>query len=147
MSAMQILQHPISRTELTDIARNTFGDMVKAVADVKKGLLALDADLHADLEQMLLEEGSAQENLWGFNLWVEEEAGKESRAQSAFARFQELIDLTIRYGRMGESKSARSAMWKELCRFRELYCAAFQEHNLPELVAANRYLDQFASIR
>ncbi|MCR4569974.1 MAG: DUF5674 family protein [Bacteroidales bacterium] len=70
---MQILQHPISRTELTDIAQNTFGDMVKAVADVKKGLLALDADLHADLEQMLLEEGSAQENLWGFNLWVEEE--------------------------------------------------------------------------
>lgn len=29
-------------------------------------------------------------------------SGKESRAQSSFARFQELIDLTIRYGRMGE---------------------------------------------
>jgi len=75
------------------------------------------------------------------------EAGKESRAMSAFVRFQELIDLTIRYGRSGESKRARSAMWEELCRFRELYCAAFEKRNLPELAAANRYLDQFASIR
>ena len=75
------------------------------------------------------------------------EARKESRAQSAFARFQELMDLTIRYGRLQESKSSRSAMWEELCRFRELYCAAFQERNLPELAAANRYLDQFASIQ
>ena len=75
------------------------------------------------------------------------EAGKESRAISAFARFQELIDLTIRYGREGQPASARSAMWEELCRFRELYCAAFEERNLPELAAANRYLDQFACIK
>ena len=75
------------------------------------------------------------------------EEGKENRAQSAFARFQELIDLTIRYGRAGQPASARSAMWEELCRFRELYCAAFLERNLPELAAANRYLDHFASGR
>ena len=70
---MQILQQPITRAELKVLAQNTFGDMVKAVADVQKGLLALDADLHADLEHMLLEDGSTQENLWGFNLWVDEE--------------------------------------------------------------------------
>lgn len=75
------------------------------------------------------------------------EAGKENRAMSAFVRFQELIDLTIMYGRKDEGKSARGAMWKELCRFRELYCASFEERNLTELAAANRYLDQFASIR
>lgn len=75
------------------------------------------------------------------------EAGKENRAISAFVRFQELIDLTIRYGRIGESADARNAMWEELCRFRELYCAAFEERNLPELVAANRYLDLFAAKR
>ena len=74
------------------------------------------------------------------------ETGKENRAESAFDRFQELIDLTIRYGRLHEGKSARSAMWEELCRFRELYCAAFLERNLQELAAANRYLDQFALI-
>ena len=50
--------------------------MIKCVADIRLDLLALDADLHADLEQMLIKNGSAQENLWGFNLWVEE-AGED----------------------------------------------------------------------
>ena len=70
---MKILRQPVSKAELTDIAQNKFGDMVKAVADVKRGLLAVDAELHADLERLLLEEGAALEDLWGFNLWVEEE--------------------------------------------------------------------------
>lgn len=74
-------------------------------------------------------------------------AGNESRAESAFARFQELIDLTIKFGRLNESPASRCAMWEELCRFRELYCAAFLERNLPELEAANKYLDLFAIIR
>ena len=69
---MLILQQPVSREELRKIAGNTFGDMVKAVADIRRGLLALDADLHADLERLLLEDGSAGEDLWGFNLWVDE---------------------------------------------------------------------------
>ena len=71
--AMQILQQPISRKELRLLAENTFGDMIKCVADVSEGLLALDAELHADLERLLLENGSAQENLWGFNLYPDEE--------------------------------------------------------------------------
>ena len=83
---MQILQHPISRTELESIAGNTFGDMVKAVADVERGIMAIDADLHADLERMLLEDGSTPENLWGFNLWVAEE-GED------FIEFESLINI------------------------------------------------------
>ena len=72
------------------------------------------------------------------------EAGKESRAESAFARFQELMDLTIRYGRAGQPASARSAMWEELCRFRELFCAAFLSRDLADLASLNKYLDRFA---
>ena len=71
--AMQILQKSITRAELAALAENTFGDMIKCVADVKLGLLALDAELHADLERLLLENGSAGEDLWGFNLYPEEE--------------------------------------------------------------------------
>jgi len=55
---MQILQKPISREELKRIAKNTFGDMVKCVADVRLNLLAIDADL----EVLLLDNGSAQED-------------------------------------------------------------------------------------
>ena len=83
---MQILQQPISRAKLRTLAQNTFGDMIKCVADIRLDLLALDADLHADLEQMLLKNGSAQENLWGFNLWVEE-AGED------FIEYDSLINI------------------------------------------------------
>ena len=74
------------------------------------------------------------------------EAGKEARAESAFARFQELVDLTIMYGRSDASPMLRSAMLEELCRFRELYCKAFLERDLTELAAFNRYLDHFAQV-
>ena len=69
---MIILERPISRAELKVYAANTFGDMIKCVADVDKGLLAIDADLHADLERLLLENGSQQTSLWGFNLYPDE---------------------------------------------------------------------------
>ena len=74
---MQILQEPITRIVLKELAQNTFGEMIKCVADVRRCLLAIDADLHADLERLLLEDGSSEEDLWGFNLWVEEE-GEDS---------------------------------------------------------------------
>ncbi len=59
-----------------DLARSEVvfdGPMVKGVVDVERGLLAVDADLHADLEKLLLENGSNQEDLWGINLWFEDE--------------------------------------------------------------------------
>lgn len=83
---MQILHQPISREDLRRLAGNTFVDMIKCVADVRRGLLALDANLHADLERLLLENGSAQEDLWGFNLWVEEEGDD-------FIEFDSLINI------------------------------------------------------
>lgn len=83
---MLILNQPISRDELKSIAANTFGDMVKAVADVRRGLIAIDADLHADLERYLLENGSMLQDLWGFNLWVDEQ-GED------FIEFDSLINI------------------------------------------------------
>lgn len=44
---------------------------MKGVADVTRRILAIDAELHADLEQMLLREGSKQTDLWGINLWCD----------------------------------------------------------------------------
>ena len=60
---MQILQQAISIAELKELAQNTFGDMIKCVADAKRGLLAIDANLHADLERLLLEDGSASQGI------------------------------------------------------------------------------------
>jgi len=61
--------HPISMEELRQLAARRFGDMVKAVVDLRRGILLLDAELHADQEAALLAEGSAQQDLWGINLY------------------------------------------------------------------------------
>ena len=68
---MKIVEDSISFDEIKQMAAGLFGDMVKAVIDVDMELLAVDAELHADLEALLLEHGSKQKNLWGINLYPE----------------------------------------------------------------------------
>ena len=69
----QIVRQPISRTALEDLARAGFGDMVKAVVDVPRGVMAIGAELHSDEEATLLADGSRQADLWGINLYPAEE--------------------------------------------------------------------------
>ena len=45
--------------------------MIKAVVDLEKEIIAIDAELHADLEGVLIDQGSNQESLWGINLYLE----------------------------------------------------------------------------
>ena len=53
------------------MAAEGFGNFVKAVVDIEKEIIAVDAELHSDLEALLLENGSKQKNLWGINLYPE----------------------------------------------------------------------------
>jgi hypothetical protein len=59
---------PISLNEIRALATARFGDMIKGVVDLERGILLLDADLHADQEASLLADGSTQANL-GINLY------------------------------------------------------------------------------
>jgi hypothetical protein len=68
---MQIITEQLMLDELKKIAANMFGDMVKAVVDIDRELIALDAELHSDLEALLLDDGSKQRSLWGINLYPE----------------------------------------------------------------------------
>lgn len=60
--------NPVTAGELSEMAGKMFGGMVKAVVDVKREIMAVDAEMHADEEQELLEAGSKQADLWGINL-------------------------------------------------------------------------------
>ncbi len=66
---MIIVQKKLTVQEIRELASHVFGDMVKGVVDVEREIIALDAELHADLEALLLHSGSRQDNLWGFNLY------------------------------------------------------------------------------
>ena len=59
----------LTLTELRQMAGTLFENMVKAVVDIEQGKMALDAELHSDLEALLLREGSKQKDLWGINLY------------------------------------------------------------------------------
>ena len=83
---MIILDKPITLDELNVMKDNFFGDMVKGVVDIEKGLLSLDAELHCDLEKMLLENDSNQEALWGINLYPDME-GED------FIEFDSMINI------------------------------------------------------
>jgi len=66
---IELIEKQIEKSTLTDIAKERFGDLVKAVVDVEKKIMMVGAELHADEEALLIEQGSRQENLWGINLY------------------------------------------------------------------------------
>jgi hypothetical protein len=68
---MKIVKNEIELQELKRMSEKMFGNLVKAVVDVEKKIMAVDAELHSDEEALLLEDGSRQENLWGINLYPE----------------------------------------------------------------------------
>ena len=57
--------------DLKLMAQNGFGNMVKAVVDVEREIMAVDGELHADEEALLFDNGSQQHNLWGINIYPE----------------------------------------------------------------------------
>jgi hypothetical protein len=68
---MEIIRSKIGKKVLADSYCSYFGSMTKAVVDVEREIMAVDAELHSDQEALLLEEGSRQEDLWGVNLYPE----------------------------------------------------------------------------
>lgn len=68
---IKIIDKPITKAALAQIAKERFGNMVKAVVDTKREIMAIGGELHADEEAMLIDHGSEQEVLWGINLYPE----------------------------------------------------------------------------
>lgn len=68
---MIIIKDSIDLEEIKNMLGNFFPEMVKGVVDIEKNELALDAELHSDLESLLIENGSLQKDLWGINIYPE----------------------------------------------------------------------------
>ena len=80
-------------SELKEIAEQTFGILVKAVVDIEKGIMAVDAELHCDEEALLLENGSRQRDLWGINLYP-------AQSGEGFIEFDSMINVRPSQGNM-----------------------------------------------
>ena len=77
--------------ELRQLVPGRFRDFVKGVVDLRRGVLVLDADMHADQEAELLAEGSEQRDLWGINLYPQVEGPD-------WLEFDSMINLRPSFG-------------------------------------------------
>ncbi|TSC90944.1 MAG: hypothetical protein G01um10142_194 [Parcubacteria group bacterium Gr01-1014_2] len=68
---VKIITDQITIKELKEMSKKMFGNLVKAVVDIEKGMMAIDGELHADLAELLAESGSRHENMWGINIYPE----------------------------------------------------------------------------
>ncbi len=75
--------------------------MVKAVVDVERRVMAIGGELHADEEAALIEDGSAQEHLWGINLYPAER-------EDAWIEFDSLINVRPSQGNRSRNVEDRA---------------------------------------
>ena len=93
---MVIVRDALQFEDLRHMAARMFGDLVKVVVDVDRELIAVDAELHADLEALLLQDGSQQRSLWGINLYPD-------LPVDACVEFDSLINLRPSQGNRSRS--------------------------------------------
>lgn len=65
-----------------------YGNMIKIVVDIRRGILAGGGEMHADCEDVLLAAGSEQDDLWGANWYPTEQR----------IEFESLINIRPRLG-------------------------------------------------
>jgi hypothetical protein len=94
MPEIVLLTERIEPEALARLVRDGFGDMVKFVADVERGVVAAGGDLHADAEELLLGRGSIQKDLWGANYYP-------GRPREECVEFTSLINIRPSRGNPG----------------------------------------------
>ena len=88
---IQIIREPISVSEVQALAQEIYGDVVKGVADVESGIIALGGEWHMDANKVLVEDGCTQEQVWGFNIYP-------AKRGDASVEYISLINIRPRQG-------------------------------------------------
>jgi Protein of unknown function (DUF5674) len=85
MPAM-FIEKRVPKAELVPLELKGHVALVKVVVDVKRRVMIAGTAMHSDAESLLLEQGSAQADLWGINLYL-----KKSRGE--WIEFDSMINL------------------------------------------------------
>ncbi|OGF58968.1 hypothetical protein A3B05_03160 [Candidatus Giovannonibacteria bacterium RIFCSPLOWO2_01_FULL_43_160] len=73
---MKIIDKKITEPELREIAKDFYGEMVKGVVDIEREIIVMGGEYHMDANVILMENGSKQQDVWGFN-WYFDKTGDE----------------------------------------------------------------------
>ena len=68
---IRIVKEPISRSVVSEIAKEFYSNMVKGVADIKRDIIALGGEWHSDANKVLMADGAEQNDVWGFNFYLD----------------------------------------------------------------------------
>jgi len=90
----QIFKDKVDLTEIKKLAEESYGDMAKAVVDLRREIIIVGGEFHADAEAILLSDGSRQEDLWGINFYPKK-TGEE------FIEYNSLINIRPKAGNRG----------------------------------------------
>jgi len=101
---LKLISKKITLAELNQLAEEFYSDMVKAVVDVERGVMAAGGELHSDEEAMLLENGSDQDNLWGINIYP-------GKPKKEWIEFDSMINIRPRQG--NRSRGVEDAVIRE----------------------------------
>lgn len=98
-----IVREPVDEVAVAALADAWHGTLVKGVADLEREIIALGGDWHMDANNVLIEDGSEQKNLWGFNIYPDERGDSALEYISLINirpkqgnRDMELLDETLR---------------------------------------------------
>src|SRR3989338_5387174 len=82
-----VVKDTISVSALKALAHELYGDVIKAVADVRQGILGVGGEFHSEIERVLIEQYGAQRaDTWGINLLLE-------KTGDDFIEFDSMINL------------------------------------------------------
>lgn len=93
---MEIIDKNITIDRLKTMSEKMFGQLVKAVVDIEKEIMVVDAEMHSDQEELLLERGSHQGSLWGINIHPYED-------DDNFIEFDSMINMRPSWGNRSRS--------------------------------------------
>ncbi len=68
---IRIVTKTITRAEAKEIGKEFYTSMVKGVVDIENKTIALGGEWHMDANIALVEKGSRQNNIWGFNFYFD----------------------------------------------------------------------------
>ena len=88
----RIVKYKITKDELKTLAHKQYGDIIKAVVDIKLKIMGVGGELHVDIQSLLVKaENSKGIDTWGINLYLE-------KTGDDFIEFDSMINLKPNLG-------------------------------------------------
>lgn len=103
---IKIVKDKISTEELEAIGQEFYQSIIKGVVDIEKQIVAFGGEYHIDASEILINNGSSQNDVWGFNIVFD-------RPKDSWIEYISLINIRPQVGNLDmevQDKALREKM-------------------------------------